>query len=76
MKKRVIYGRYQISDSRDREKTDKRRSVIKKWSSTILGVKMGFFSKNNHSKILVRENVFPSPPNSAPSLRLNNGCKS
>jgi len=56
-----------MSDSRDREKSEKRsmpKNVIRNF-----GVKWKFFPKKGHSKFF-RENFFSVLPNSAPGIRL------
>ena len=61
---------YKNSDSKDRPKTDKIRSMTKTRSSDIFGVEMEmFFLKEVIQICLVRE-IFFVPPNLAPSLLL------
>ena len=59
VKKRVIY---QISDTRDREKTDKIESMTKKRSSEMLGRKTGFFPKKVIKKLASPKLGATSPP--------------
>jgi len=53
-----------------REKSEKTWSITKKMSSEIFGVKIEIFSLKQSFRNLSLRNVFPSPPNSAPGLRL------
>ena len=56
---KLISGR---ADTRDWQERHKRRSMTKKRSSEIFGVKIEiFFLKKVIEKFLVREEIFPSP---------------
>ena len=69
VKKRVILVIFQISESKERQKTDKIRSMTKKSHQKYWALKWKFFPNKRLFKNLGPRNMFP-PPNSAPSLRL------